>query len=110
MWVRFPLSANIGDFQTEADLESEKRILSILKTEFPKYNIYSEEDGKFYHDSEYTFVIDPLDGTNNFVMGIPNFSVSIALFCKNEAIAGVVYQPILDQTYSALKGKGSFLK
>lgn len=97
------------DFQTEADLESEKSILAILKTKFPTYNIYSEEEGKTDNDSDYTFVVDPLDGTNNFVLGIPNFSVSVALFYKNEAIIGVVYQPILDQTYYATKGKGAFL-
>lgn len=97
------------DFQTEADLESEKVILAILKKEFPKYNIFSEEEGKIEKNSEYTFVIDPLDGTNNFVLGIPTFSVSIALLYKNEAIAGVVYQPIINQTYSAISGKGTYL-
>lgn len=97
------------DFQTKADLESEKSILAIIKKEFPKYNIFSEEEGKIEKNSEYTFVIDPLDGTNNFVLGIPNFSVSVALFHKNEAIVGVVYQPILDQTYCAKKDKGAFL-
>lgn len=101
--------STLWDFQTEADLESEKSILAILKTKFPKYNIYSEEEGKIDNDSDYTFVIDPLDGTNNFVLGIPNFSVSVALFHKSEAIVGVVYQPILDQTYYAIKGKGAFL-
>lgn len=101
--------STVSDFQTEADLKSEKSILAILKKEFPKYNIFSEEEGKIEKDSEYTFVIDPLDGTNNFVLGIPNFSVSIALFYKNEAIVGVVYQPILDQTYYAIKGKGAFI-
>lgn len=97
------------DFQTEADLGSEKTILKILKSAFPKYNIHSEEKGKFHNNSDYTLIIDPLDGTNNFVIGIPNFSVSIALFYKNEAIAGVVYQPILDQTYFAQKNKGAYL-
>lgn len=101
--------STLWDFQTEADLKSEKSILAILKKEFPKYNIHSEEEGKFNNSSEYTLVIDPLDGTNNFVLGIPNFSVSIALFHKNEAIIGVVYQPILNQTYYAIKGKGAFL-
>ena len=101
--------STVWDFQTEADLGSEKAILKILKAEFPEYNTHSEEEGKFHNGSEYTFVVDPLDGTNNFVMGIPNFSVSIALLYKDEAIAGVVYQPILNQTYFAEKQKGSFL-
>lgn len=99
----------IGDFQTKADLESEKAILSILKKNFSKYNIHSEENGKIDNDSDYTFVVDPLDGTNNFVLGVPTFSVSVGLFYKDEAIAGVVYQPIINETFSALKGKGAFL-
>jgi myo-inositol-1(or 4)-monophosphatase len=97
------------DLQTEADLGSEKVILKILKAEFPKYNIHSEEQGEINNKSDYTIVIDPLDGTNNFVLGIPNFTVSIAILYKNESIAGVVYQPIIDKTYFAEKGKGAFL-
>lgn len=97
------------DYKTKADLESEKIILKILKKEFPKYNILSEEEGKTSKGSNYTLVIDPLDGTNNFVLGIPTFSVSIALLYKNEIIAGVVYQPIINQTYSSTKGRGAFL-
>src|SRR3989338_6991835 len=84
--------STIADFQTKADLESEKSILAILKTEFPKYNIFSEEEGKI-----------------NFVLGVPTFSVSIALLYKNEAVAGVVYHPIINQTYHAIKGGGAYL-
>jgi len=101
--------STLWDFQTEADIESEKAILEILKTKFPKYNIDSEEKGKFNNGSDYTLIIDPLDGTNNFVMEIPNFSVSIALMHKKEAVAGVIYQPIIDQTYFAEKEKGAYL-
>jgi len=105
----FVEKSTLADFQTKADLESEKSILKILKKEFPKYNILSEEEGKTEKNSDYTLVIDPLDGTNNFVLGIPNFSVSVALFYKTEAIAGVVYQPILNKTYYASKNNGAFL-
>lgn len=101
--------STIADFQTKADLESEKAILKILKKEFPKYNILSEEEGKTDKGSDYTFVIDPLDGTNNFVLGMPTFSVSIGLLYKNEAVFGVVFQPINNQTYFAVKGKGAYL-
>lgn len=97
------------DFQTEADTRSEWAILKILKREFPKYNIHSEENGKIHNNSEYTFVVDPLDGTNNFTVGIPNFSVSIGLMRGNEAIAGVVYQPISNQIYYAERKKGASL-
>jgi myo-inositol-1(or 4)-monophosphatase len=62
---------------------------------------YAEESGETNNNSEYTFVIDPLDGTNNFVMGIPDFAVSIGLLKDDEAIFGVIYNPIIDQIYSA---------
>ncbi|MEI7709488.1 MAG: inositol monophosphatase family protein [bacterium] len=101
--------STVADFQTKADLESEQSILKILKAEFPRYNILSEEEGETNKNSEYTLVIDPLDGTNNFVLGIPHFSVSIALLYKNEAVLGVVYQPIIDQTFSAAKNGGAYL-
>ena len=101
--------STLWDFQTKADLNSEKAILKILKTEFPTSNIYSEEKGKINNKSHYTIVVDPLDGTNNFVMGIPSFCISIAILKNNEAVAGVLYQPILNQVYYAEKGKGAFL-
>lgn len=99
--------STVADFQTKADLESEKAILKILKLEFPDYNIMSEEEGETDKGSDYTLVIDPLDGTNNFVLGMPHFSVSIGLLHKDEAVAGVIYQPIINQTYTAIKGKGA---
>jgi myo-inositol-1(or 4)-monophosphatase len=101
--------STLWDFQTEADVGSEKEILKILRKAFPKYNIHAEEAGKTDNGSEFTIAIDPLDGTNNFVLGIPNFSVSIGVLHKGQGIAGVVYQPILRQTYYAEKGKGAYL-
>lgn len=98
-----------ADFFTKADTESEKAILDVLKKAYPDYNIYSEEDGKTNNGSDYTFVIDPLDGSNNFVSGIPNFSVSIALLKGKEIEVGVIYQPIMDRVYCAQKNKGAFL-
>ncbi|MDD5749620.1 MAG: inositol monophosphatase [Patescibacteria group bacterium] len=98
-----------ADIRTKADLESEEAILKILKKEFPDYNIHSEETDNIENGSEYTFIIDPLDASNNFVMGIPNFSIIIALQKNKETIFGLVYQPILDNVYYAMKGKGAFL-
>jgi len=98
-----------SDFRTKADLESEKAILKILEKEFPKYNIFSEEVGEINKNSEYTFIIDPLDGTNNFVLGIPYFSIGIGLMKGGEIIFGVVYNPILNNIYFAEKDKGAFL-
>lgn len=97
-----------SDFRTKADLESEQAILSVLSAKFPTYNILSEEAGLIDRQSEYTFVVDPLDGTNNFVLGIPNFSVSIGLLKGDKCIAGVIHVPLLDRTYSAEHRQGAF--
>lgn len=98
-----------ADFRTKADLESEQAVIKILSEAFPDYNIFSEEIGSLHRGSSFTFVIDPLDGTNNFVLGIPMFSVSIALFENNQVLAGVIYLPCLDLVYSAKKGEGAFV-
>ncbi len=97
-----------ADFRTKADLESEKAIIKILTKAFPKYNIISEEAGEMNKNSECTFIIDPLDGTNNFVLGIPYFSTGIGLMKNNETIFGVIYDPILKNIYFAEKGIGAY--
>jgi len=102
------VKSHASDFKTKADEESEQVIIEILKKSFPDFNIYAEESGKVDNNSEYTFVIDPLDGTNNFVIGVPNFCVSIGLMKGSEIIAGVIYSPIINQTFSAQKGEGAF--
>ncbi len=96
------------DFRTEADVESEKAIIAVLNKAFPNFNIFSEECGFIDRKSEHTFYIDPLDGTNNFVLGIPNFSVLISLARGKKAIFGLVYLPMLDTFYYAEKGLGAF--
>lgn len=97
-----------ADFRTKADLEAEKAILKILRKKFPKYNIISEEAGETVNDSEYTFVIDPIDGTYNFVLGIPYFSCGGALLKGKDIIFGVVYESMLKKTFWAEKGKGAY--
>jgi myo-inositol-1(or 4)-monophosphatase len=99
-----------SDYQTKADLESEVAILENIKKDFPDFNIHSEEEGITDKKSEYTVVIDPLDGTNNFVLGIPQVSVSIAVIRNKQVVAGVVHAPIIDQTYYAELGKGAYLE
>lgn len=98
-----------GDIVSKADLESEEKILETLEKYFPEYNILSEEIGFKDKKSNYTFVIDPLDGTNNFSLGIANFVVLIALMKDEEVIEAVAYQPILDKLYCASKDEGAFL-
>lgn len=100
---------NPADLQTTADLEAEKTILEILTKYFPKYSIISEEVGEIDKISEYSFVIDPLDGTNNFVLGIANFTNVIALTKGDEVLFSVVHSPMTNETFYAQKGRGAFL-
>lgn len=97
-----------ADVYTKADIESETAILNILKRELPAFNIFSEETGEIKKNSDYTLIIDPLDGSNNFVLGIPNFSASIALLKNDEIIASAIYDPIQKKTYHAEKGNGAY--
>lgn len=98
-----------ADLQTEADLASEKIILKILSRNFSSYNIHSEENGRIDKKSEFTFIVDPLDGSHNFSLNIPNFTVSIALFKNANPIFAVVDNPILGETFYSQKNKGAYI-
>lgn len=97
------------DIGLEVDKSSEKVILGIISSNYPSHNIYSEEIGAIDQQSDYTWFIDPLDGTNNFYAGIGYFGVSIALMRGNEIVVGVVNNPITKQLYFAEKGYGATL-
>ncbi len=94
-------------FVTVADTEAEAVILATIKAHFPEHSILSEESGEEARDSSYQWIIDPLDGTANFVNGIPLFAVSIAVLKDGLPIVGVVYQPVGDSLYTAKRGKGT---
>ena len=94
---------------TKYDKESDKIIIDEIEKEFPEHNLLTEESGKIDKGSEYTWIVDSLDGSGNFADGNPFYSVSIALAKDNEVILGVVYAPSLDELYVAEKGKGAFL-
>jgi myo-inositol-1(or 4)-monophosphatase len=94
---------------TTADKLAEKIILKDIRKHFPEHQILSEESGLTKNKSDYLWVVDPLDGTTNFFMHNPIFSVSIGLFYKGEAILGVIYVPMLDELYVAEKGKGAYM-
>jgi myo-inositol-1(or 4)-monophosphatase len=100
---------DLSDFATDADLEAEKKIIEILQKHFPDHNIVAEESGKKNKNSEYTWVIDPLDGTLTFSRGIPFYTISIGLLWNNKPFLGVVNQPALANLYWAEDKKGSFL-
>lgn len=99
---------NEKNLVTEIDKKSEKAILDFIYKKYPDHAILTEESGELKKDSEYLWVIDPLDGTTNFAHGLPIFSVSIGVMKKNEIIAGVVYDVMNNIFYSAEKGSGSF--
>lgn len=97
------------DIVTEADLSSEKVIIESIRSRYPEHGILAEESGDNNKESDYRWVIDPLDGTVNFFHSYPLFSVSIALeYCK-EPNMGVIYNPYTRELYTAEKDKGAFL-
>ncbi|MDP2207705.1 MAG: inositol monophosphatase family protein [Bacteroidota bacterium] len=95
---------------TEIDKKSEELIIGIIRKHFPTHDILAEESGSEHgKKSDFRWIIDPLDGTTNFTHGLPIFCVSIGLEHKGEIVAGVIYDPNLDELFSAEKGRGAFL-
>ncbi len=80
-----------------------------ISKNFPEHSVLGEEGGETDNNSDYLWVIDPLDGTINYSQGLPVFAISIALQYKKETILGVVHAPFLSQTYTAVKGDGAYL-
>jgi len=93
---------------TQADLAAEKAILGVLRQAFPDHNILSEEAGDSGKQSDYLWVVDPLDGTTNFSIHDPLFAVSLGLFYKQESYLGLIYAPFLGEFYLAVAGQGSW--
>ena len=99
-----------GSIVTNADLESEKLILSRIRRSGVKSTVVSEEAGKVQFGSrDVTWAVDPLDGTLNFAKRIPHFAVSIGVRIGGRTVAGVIYDPILEETFTARRGGGAFL-
>jgi myo-inositol-1(or 4)-monophosphatase len=94
---------------TETDLKIDKYLASEIKKYFPHHNIISEEAAPIHNGGEYTWFIDPIDGTINFAQGIPYFCVSIGLAKGKEMIFGAVYDPVHNELFFAEKGKGAYL-
>ena len=94
---------------TEVDILCENEIKRIISRKYPDHGFICEEEGVNNQDADYVWVIDPLDGTHNYIFGSPIFGVSIALAYKKKFIAGVAYFPVLNQLFTGEKGRGSFL-
>ena len=100
-------SKSIGDFVTNADVKVEKSLLETLKYYYPNYTYITEESGKIIGD-ENSIIIDPIDGTSNFIHGIPHVGIIISKMTNDEITDGVIYNPILNEFYWSSKGKGSW--
>ncbi len=100
---------NESDIVTPADKGSESVIINYIHQKYPLHSILSEESGSEHNNEDYEWVIDPLDGTTNFSVGLPQFCVSIGIRHKGETIIGVVFAPYLNELFHAVKGEGAFL-
>ena len=101
----------VNDFVTEVDQAAEQAIIDTLLTAYPGHGILAEESGRQYgaKDSDYIWIIDPLDGTTNFIHGFPVYCVSIALSVNDKIEQAVVYDPTRNDLFTATKGRGAFL-
>ncbi len=94
---------------TEVDKLSEEIIINNIKKSFPSHDIFAEESGRHSENSDYLWLIDPIDGTTNYAHAYPFFSISIALEVKGEVEIGLVYDPVKDEMFTAEAGKGAYL-
>lgn len=119
-----------NDFVTEVDQQAEQAIIETLQAAYPSHHFLAEESGRLNHEGavvgtsswqevlddaahreadQYVWVIDPLDGTTNFIHGFPQYAVSIALIFNGQIVLGVVYDPTRDELFTATKGQGAYL-
>lgn len=99
-----------GSLVTEVDTQTERRIRSVLTQAYPTHCIFGEEDGAGgVADSLYMWLIDPIDGTNNFIAGLPLWGVSIGLFFRGEPLLGALAMPCLEQVFWAAEGMGAYV-
>jgi len=106
--ISIEYKTNDSNLVTEIDKKAETAIINFIQTEFPTHNIISEECGALNNSSEYTWIVDPLDGTTNFAHGLPIFSVSIGVQKNGVTQWGAVYDVMRNVFYSAELGSGSF--
>jgi myo-inositol-1(or 4)-monophosphatase len=97
------------DLVTEVDERAEQAIKELVRGRSPRYGVLAEESGQFSGEENVRWIVDPLDGTTNYVHGLPIFSVSVALEKAGEIVLGVVYDPLRDETFVAERGRGASL-
>ena len=98
-----------GDYVSQADKKAEKIVREELLKARPQWSFLMEETGRTEGaDTSHCWIVDPIDGTTNFIHGIPHFAISIALLRANELIAGIIYNPITDELFAAERGRGAY--
>ncbi|MEE9199745.1 MAG: inositol monophosphatase [Dehalococcoidia bacterium] len=98
-----------GNVVTNLDYQVEKQVIDLLQKEYPRFGVLSEEGRVIEGQEEYTWVLDPLDGTRNYASGNPLFSVNLGLAHRDEVVLGITYDPLQKELFRASKGKGAFL-
>jgi len=98
-----------NDFVSEVDKAAEKAIINEIKKVFPNHSILAEESGETLGDSDFQWIIDPLDGTTNYLHGFPQYAVSIALLEKQVVTHAVIYDPFKEELFNASNGEGAYL-
>ena len=104
--VSFKGRANVV---TDVDIKAETAVLTVLKKEYPDFNILSEESEPIKTSSSYSWIVDPVDGTRNYASNVPHYCVVVALALEGEIILGITYDPVRDELFHAEKGKGAHL-
>lgn len=98
-----------GDYVTDLDHASEKLIVDMIRQAFPDHQIEAEESGRETNEASFRWIIDPLDGTANFIQGIPFYSVSIGVMFEGSLITGVIFDPERNEMFKAVRGRGAWL-
>jgi len=98
-----------NDFVTQVDQQAEEAIMGIVRNSYPEHGFHAEESGRTEGKGEYVWIIDPLDGTTNFIHGFPQYCVSIGVQHRGSLAHAVVYDPLKNELFTASKGRGAFL-
>ncbi|SCL21379.1 myo-inositol-1(or 4)-monophosphatase [Micromonospora pallida] len=98
-----------GDLVTDLDLAAERLIVDRIRARWPEHGVIAEEGGEYATDDSWTWLVDPLDGTNNVAIGLPAYVVGIALCDRGSPVLGVVHDPVAGRTWSAVRGQGAFV-
>jgi myo-inositol-1(or 4)-monophosphatase len=100
---------HVNDYVTQVDRAAEEAIIDIVRKAYPDHGFLAEESGVTAEDAEYRWIIDPLDGTTNFIHGFPQYGVSIAIEHRGALAHAVVYDPVKNELFTASKGRGAFV-